>query len=224
MATPIIENEKKCTCDLKLGSHQIASENSSMSHVTASDGTRVGGQVELDRFKKTYAELTFDKHENVLSLPNEILLPKEAVIIEDQQHLKEDFKTQYTAKYLEDLLHQEMTHALRKKKHIAFGYKGYITRTLYGVALDRAKDQRNKERKDQKNKRNKETPEHNKTPDLNEFEIAFLKNFEIFEKMEETVEECVVLHRQWLKDEFENRENMNWLFRQERFTSLNQHF
>ncbi len=44
MATPIIENEKKCTCDLKLGSNQIASENSSMNHVTASDGTRVGRQ------------------------------------------------------------------------------------------------------------------------------------------------------------------------------------
>ena len=153
-----------------------------------------------------------------IGIPNQVLLPKKAAILEDNINMTKNERNIYLDEYLEDLLHQQIISALRPMKKKAIVIKGFKSDNIFGFKIEEAKKLReNEESELKKNARTRSQHGKSATADLNDIEkelIAVLKEDD--KNIDDEVNRSIELHKQWKQGSLSNPKKTGcWLFDKE---------
>ena len=120
------EMENSCTCELKLGAHQVADiEGSYYDTKYIHDAYPVNEELKrkVDELKIKSSQGIF--HDKIIAFPNHIYLPEKVISLEGNEF--QSYKDIYLKEYSKDIMHQSLINALRNLDHQAFVIKDFHT-------------------------------------------------------------------------------------------------
>ena len=198
-----------CSCELNLGCHQVSTQDvlnpqhlqrkfnlvdETINFLGPSNShEQCTLQDKINEIKEVSGKYYFDKDEKIIAIPNQIELPNQPFILDNHDNEKEI--AIYLDKYCEDLLHQNLTVALRNKQLVAFIIKGFQSGDVLRAKIEKGKSFRGKDI----------------CAELNKYEKEVMEILEIKKISDEKISECIELH----KDLNNSMKSTVWLFKKE---------
>ncbi len=198
-----------CSCGLNLGCHQVSTQDILESEELERKCKLVDEAInflgpsnsheqctlkeKINEIKEVSGKYYFDKDEKIIAIPNQVELPKQPIILDNHDNVKE--LSIFLDKYCEDILHQNLIVALRNKQLVAFIIKGFQSGDVLRAKIEKGKSLRGKDI----------------CAGLNKYETEVMEILEIKKISDVKLTECIELH----KDLNNNMKSTVWLFKKE---------